>query len=454
MATKPTGLFPKPVMNFTAGRYLPASKNAAAQPSMFQRSDPYAKNIPGKLGSSIVAGLQVKPYTPAPVGPAQPVNPAQTTAAPTTRRLTPLDRYLLAVNTPGTPEYDQYKASSAPQRAPRSTLPGGQPPENDPNWNPARTSRDQYLYFQREEDAVENATRGGFNTMQGQPGEVLPYRPGSEYAYLNPTLDQMSALARWAAADPGTRGPRPSVDPTMAVGKVWNVGQEGTLGSPVLGAPADLWATGPTPYQTGLPALSGLGTGGDFQPGVAEARLMSGVLSTQQPGRYNTAPGARAPGDTPYLMNPPSPWDPYGGTGDRPLGGGIPPVGTPEYDAWKAAGGTHPVPGRWPIPIQQTPEGPPGGSESKPSPKEDKNNPLAEAAKLLNGAVQGNPFIDAAGKKALQAGRLPLFNQINPAFYRYTSPVILQALQGLWQSGGIRPEEQEFFANIFRPAGF
>jgi hypothetical protein len=42
---------------------------------------------------------------------------------------------------------------------------------------------------------------------------------------------------------------------------------------------------------------------------------------------------------------------------------------------------------------------------------------------------------------------------IQPAFYRYTSPVIQQALSGLYQSAGIRPEEQEFFRNIWRPAG-
>ena len=80
-------------------------------------------------------------------------------------------------------------------------------------------------------------------------------------------------------------------------------------------------------------------------------------------------------------------------------------------------------------------------------------NPLANAAQLFGGSVAGNPFIAQGGQQRLQQGLLPDLNQINPAFWRYTSPVIQQALQGLYRSAGVRPEELEFTAQQWRPMG-
>lgn len=79
---------------------------------------------------------------------------------------------------------------------------------------------------------------------------------------------------------------------------------------------------------------------------------------------------------------------------------------------------------------------------------------LAAAAKLVLEGVQGNPFITPAGKKALASGAVPQFNQINPAFYRYTTPSVVQALMGLYPMTGLfGPEDPAFMANIFRPRG-
>ena len=53
----------------------------------------------------------------------------------------------------------------------------------------------------------------------------------------------------------------------------------------------------------------------------------------------------------------------------------------------------------------------------------------------------------------MRAGYAPLEQGINPAFYRYTSPVIQQALMGLRQSVGYRPEDAQFIAQQFTPGG-
>lgn len=78
----------------------------------------------------------------------------------------------------------------------------------------------------------------------------------------------------------------------------------------------------------------------------------------------------------------------------------------------------------------------------------------AEAARLLAGAVQNNPFISIAGLGQLQRGVAPLLNQIDPAFFRHTSPVIVQSLLGLLQSFGMRPEDVIFQQQAARPEGF
>ncbi len=78
----------------------------------------------------------------------------------------------------------------------------------------------------------------------------------------------------------------------------------------------------------------------------------------------------------------------------------------------------------------------------------------AEASKLLAGALQNNPFISPEGLGQLQRGVAPLLNQIDPAFFRHTSPVIVKSLLGLLQSFGVRPEDVAFQQQAARPEGF
>ena len=126
--------------------------------------------------------------------------------------------------------------------SPRSTLPAPAQPEDDSRWNEGRTSREQYLYFQRLEDHLAWVREQGYNSHQGRPGEVMPYRKDSPLAHLNPRQDQMEALARWASADPADRGERPSV---------LNTDPEGRL---VDGTDNTRWwdETIPLPWQAGL----------------------------------------------------------------------------------------------------------------------------------------------------------------------------------------------------------
>lgn len=51
----PQFLFPQPEMNFSEGRALPPSNNAQAQ-SLFQRNDPFARNVPG-AGATVAPGV-------------------------------------------------------------------------------------------------------------------------------------------------------------------------------------------------------------------------------------------------------------------------------------------------------------------------------------------------------------------------------------------------------------
>ena len=78
---------------------------------------------------------------------------------------------------------------------------------------------------------------------------------------------------------------------------------------------------------------------------------------------------------------------------------------------------------------------------------------IRNAAQLFAGSVAGNPFIDPNELARMRAGYAPLEQGINPAFYRYTSPVIQQALMGLRQSVGYRPEDAAFIAQQFTPGG-
>ncbi len=94
-----------------------------------------------------------------------------------------------------------------------------------------RSSKEEDERFAQAQRALDNAIAGGYNQHQGRPGEVMPYRPGSILAFLNPRQDQMDALARWAAADSLTRGSAPSVDPKEPPGKLvdGSTGSDGVL---------------------------------------------------------------------------------------------------------------------------------------------------------------------------------------------------------------------------------
>ena len=69
------------------------------------------------------------------------------------------------------------------------------------------------------------------------------------------------------------------------------------------------------------------------------------------------------------------------------------------------------------------------------------DSPTAQAAKLLGGALRGNPFVQAPGQARLAAGQAPLLNEIDPTFWGTTSPTIQSALMGLYRSMGLRPED-------------
>lgn len=79
------------------------------------------------------------------------------------------------------------------------------------------------------------------------------------------------------------------------------------------------------------------------------------------------------------------------------------------------------------------------------------NPEIANAARGLSGTMKGNPFITQEGLLQMARGFAPDENQIDPAFYKYTSPVIQQMLQGLRTSTGYRAEDQAFTQQQFTP---
>ena len=82
-------------------------------------------------------------------------------------------------------------------------------------------------------------------------------------------------------------------------------------------------------------------------------------------------------------------------------------------------------------------------------------NPIGAAAQKLGAVLLNNPFISAKGRQALREGRVPQMNDLQPAFFRFTSPENVQALQKLISqadsAGGTSPTQstQDFFANVF-----
>ena len=90
---------------------------------------------------------------------------------------------------------------------------------------------------------------------------------------------------------------------------------------------------------------------------------------------------------------------------------------------------------------------------AQPPPRPPATGALANAARRFSGSVATNPFITQPGRTDLTSGYLPNLSMINPAFWRYTSPVIQQALSGLYRSGGLRLEDLDFIKNMWRPMG-
>ena len=82
-------------------------------------------------------------------------------------------------------------------------------------------------------------------------------------------------------------------------------------------------------------------------------------------------------------------------------------------------------------------------------------NPIGAEAQKLGAVFLNNPFISPKGRQALREGRVPQMNDLQPAFFRFTSPDNVQALQALIRradsAGGTGPTQstQEFFANVF-----
>ncbi len=82
-------------------------------------------------------------------------------------------------------------------------------------------------------------------------------------------------------------------------------------------------------------------------------------------------------------------------------------------------------------------------------------NPIGSTAQKLGAVLINNPFISAKGRQALREGRVPQMNDLQPAFFRFTSPDNIAALQTLIQqadqTGGTSPTQstQDFFSNVF-----
>ena len=134
----------------------------------------------------------------------------------------------------------------------------------------------------------------------------------------------------------------------------------------------------------------------------------------------------------------------------QPMGGAVGPGGAMNVNATAPGAGLAGLQGF----VGWSPEDLAAMQEIQASGSMNTQNPeIANAARLQAMAMRGNPFIDREGLLQMARGFVPNEQQINPAFYRYTSPVIQQALSGLRQSVGYRPEEQAFTQQAFTPAG-
>ena len=79
--------------------------------------------------------------------------------------------------------------------------------------------------------------------------------------------------------------------------------------------------------------------------------------------------------------------------------------------------------------------------------------PTEQAAKLLAPALARNPFLSVEGLARMREGKAPLFNQFDPQFFKRTSPVIQEAMMGLYKALGIREEDLMFTQNEWRIPG-
>lgn len=78
----------------------------------------------------------------------------------------------------------------------------------------------------------------------------------------------------------------------------------------------------------------------------------------------------------------------------------------------------------------------------------------ANAARLLGGAVANNPFLTRPARTGLSAGNIPPINQIDPAFWKYTTPSVSKSLLGLFESVGRPREDVLFTSGRYRPPSF
>jgi hypothetical protein len=216
------------------------------------------------------------------------------------------------------------------------------------------------------------------------------------------------------------------------------------------------------PYATSKPMMPGSGVApptGYFQTGVYKGSLgPDGRPTSVRPptGYFPTATRPPVPGSPQDAINNFSTGQPgQTSSGDifaaiRNQGAtGAPTIGTPPNP-----NAPPPVPGAPPGPMSSAIG---AGGNIDPTTGQPYATPLspqlAEAATKLSGALAGNPFITAEGKERLRRGLLPDMNMMQPGFWQYTQPDIQQALTGLMQSGGTRPEEQQFMQEQWTPRG-
>ena len=168
-------------------------------------------------------------------------------------------------------------------------------------------------------------------------------------------------------------------------------------------------------------------------------------------------PGGGGPGSQEVIG-----WTPDGkpiiaGPGGTPIVAPVTPPPPPPPPAPAPASAPAPAPAPAPVPVPAPVPDPPtvapiGEDEGEEEGGEDAPlSPTEQAAQLLFGAVRNNPFITPEGRTNLEQGLAPLLNQINPAFWRYTSPTIIKSLESLFRSLGLLTDDLRFTIGSRRP---